>query len=96
MSALFDSGATISLLDRSVAQKLDGLRIVPTNFQTCSCKWWYIPLSGATVISVSTHDVEESILVQIQENCATDLVLRANFLARFPSITINLEQSYIQ
>jgi len=94
--ALFDSGAVLSLLDRAIAQRLTELKITPTNAAPIAANGGLMTLDGGAVISISTHDIEESIVVHIQENCAADLVLGANFFARFPCITINMERSCIQ
>jgi len=96
VTALFDSGAVFSLLDRSVANKLRGLKISPTKAKAIAANGGQIPLDGVAVVSISTHDIEESIVVHIQKNCSAEIVLGSNFMARFPCITLNSEHSYIQ
>lgn len=48
------------------------------------------------MITVSVCDVKESLLVFIQDNCTSSVILGANFLYRFKCVEFNFERAYLR
>jgi len=48
----------------------------------------YINVLGTVFLTISVSDVEETILVFVQWNCAADVILGTNFLNRFANIEL--------
>lgn len=93
--ALVDTGAVFSLMDVKFIDKLDDIKIWPTNLTPIAANGEKISLCGATQINISFGDVDENLAILIQENCASDVILGTNFLGKFRNINFNWEKSCI-
>src|SRR3569832_310267 len=93
---MIDTGASYSLLDMDVFKKLENSPPVqPTKIKAYAANNLPIELEGTTVVTIDGLGFSEGIMVHLQRNCFSSMILGSNFLARFKTFTINNEEQYI-
>jgi len=75
--ALIDTVAVFSLVDETILDKLENIQIKETMLKPVAANG-YINVLGTIFLTISVSDVEETILVFVQQNCAADIILGKN------------------